>query len=63
MRWQELYGDPGFLRHVAVAKHLGLQILRMADAVVLPFNTTHYAFELEAQLNEYASVSSRLGTR
>ncbi|KAH9948355.1 Zn-dependent exopeptidase [Amylocystis lapponica] len=46
-RWQELYADPGFLRHVAVAKFLGLQTLRLADAIVLPLNTTHYATQLE----------------
>ena len=37
---------------VAVAKHLGLQALRLADAIVLPLNTTHYALELEAYLDK-----------
>jgi N-acetylated-alpha-linked acidic dipeptidase len=68
-RWQEVYGDPGFVKHVgltgqenkkilltssfqvAVAKNLGLQTLRLASALVLPFNTTHYAFELENYLD------------
>ncbi|KAH9977630.1 Zn-dependent exopeptidase [Lactifluus volemus] len=50
-RWQEVYGDPGFVKHVAIAKNLGLQTLRLADALVLPFNTTHYAFELESYLD------------
>lgn len=27
----------------------------MADAIVLPLNTTHYAYELENYLNKYAS--------
>ncbi|CAE6386040.1 unnamed protein product [Rhizoctonia solani] len=49
--WMEKYGDPGFLRHVAVAKHLGLVLLRLADSIVLPLNTTHYAHELENYLN------------
>ncbi|EIM89795.1 Zn-dependent exopeptidase [Stereum hirsutum FP-91666 SS1] len=53
VRWLELYGDPGFSRHVAMAKYLGLQILRMADLTILPFNTTHYAFDLEAQLERH----------
>lgn len=52
-RWQEKYADPGFVRHVAVAKHVGLQTVRFADAFVLPINTTHYAFELENYLNMY----------
>ncbi|GJE84350.1 Zn-dependent exopeptidase [Phanerochaete sordida] len=48
-RWQEVYADPGFHRHVAVAKQLGLVALRMIDSIVLPLNTTQYALEL----NEY----------
>ena len=51
-RWMEMYGDPGFGRHVAVAKHLGLQTLRLADSIVLPINTTHHALELEKYLNK-----------
>ena len=51
-RWQNVYGDPGFLRHTAVAKHLGLQTLRLADAIILPINTTHHALELEAYLEK-----------
>ncbi len=52
-RWQELYADPGFHRHVAVAKHLGLTALRLTDAVILPLNTTAYALELSEYLQEY----------
>ena len=69
-RWQEVYGDPGFVKHVcisgfndpfflltchpqlAVAKNLGLQTLRLSSALVLPFNTTNYAFELESYLSK-----------
>jgi len=50
--WVELYADPGFYRHVAVAKHLGLIALRLSGSAVLPLNTTHYAFELENYLNK-----------
>ncbi|KAH9965773.1 hypothetical protein BC827DRAFT_1368902 [Russula dissimulans] len=60
-RFQEVYADPGFVKHVAVAKNLGLQTLRLASALVLPFNTTHLAFELESYLNRVeglATVSS-----
>jgi N-acetylated-alpha-linked acidic dipeptidase len=73
-RWQEVYGDPGFAKHVgltsqrcklllicpfqvAIAKNLGLQTLRLASALVLPFNTTHYAFELENYLDRSANPS------
>jgi len=56
-RWMEVYGDPGFTRHVAVAKHLGLQTLRLADSIILPINTTHYAYELESYLNKVKEVA------
>ncbi|EJD00928.1 Zn-dependent exopeptidase [Fomitiporia mediterranea MF3/22] len=59
--WQERYGDPGFHRHVAVAKHLGLQLLRLADAVVLPVNTTHYAYELDLYLNKVEEIAQQKG--
>ncbi|KAI0747310.1 Zn-dependent exopeptidase [Irpex lacteus] len=57
-RWQELYGDPGFFRHVAVSKHLGLTALRLVDAITLPLNTTHYSLELEAYLKKVESIAS-----
>ncbi|KZT29237.1 Zn-dependent exopeptidase [Neolentinus lepideus HHB14362 ss-1] len=57
-RWQELYCDPGFTKHVAIAKHLGLQTLRLAGAIVLPLNTTHYAYELESYLDKVEDLVS-----
>ncbi|KAJ7811132.1 Zn-dependent exopeptidase [Mycena olivaceomarginata] len=56
-RWQEIYADPGFHRHVAVAKHIGLEIVRLSTAVVLPLNTTHYTYELENYLNGHVRFS------
>ena len=53
-RWQEVYADPGFHRHAAVAKELGLVALRLIDSVVLPLNTTQYALELDDYLNRCA---------
>ncbi|TCD69886.1 hypothetical protein EIP91_005963 [Steccherinum ochraceum] len=55
--WQEKYGDPGFLRHVAIAKSFGLQALGLADSIVLPLNTTHYAVELGAYLDKVESIA------
>ncbi|KAI5833642.1 hypothetical protein K523DRAFT_413088 [Schizophyllum commune Tattone D] len=49
-RWQELYADPGFHRHVAVAKHLGLLTLRIVDSIALPLNVTQYAYQLDDYL-------------
>ncbi|KAA1466608.1 Zn-dependent exopeptidase [Dentipellis sp. KUC8613] len=57
--WMETYGDIGFLKHVAVSKNLGLQALRIANAIVLPFNTTHYAFQLDAYLDEVEALASQ----
>jgi N-acetylated-alpha-linked acidic dipeptidase len=46
----------GFSQQVAVAQHLGLQLLRMSDALILPLNTTHYAYELENYLDKYVGL-------
>ncbi|OSX59469.1 hypothetical protein POSPLADRAFT_1035744 [Postia placenta MAD-698-R-SB12] len=59
-RWQELYGDPGFSRHVAVAQHMGLTALRIIDAIIIPLNTTQYALELDGYLNKVESIASTL---
>ncbi|TRM68157.1 hypothetical protein BD626DRAFT_424829 [Schizophyllum amplum] len=56
-RWQEMYADPGFHRHVAVAKLLGLQTLRLASDVILPFNTTHYSFLMEKFVDEVEEIA------
>ena len=45
---------------IAVAKQLGLQLIRMADSMVLPLNTTHYSYELEAYLQKYIATSYML---
>ncbi|KAH7930723.1 Zn-dependent exopeptidase [Leucogyrophana mollusca] len=58
-RWQELYGDPGFSRHVAIAKHIGLQVLRLSGNIVLPLNTTHYSYELEKYLENVERIASK----
>ncbi|KAJ7498665.1 Zn-dependent exopeptidase [Mycena latifolia] len=55
--WQENYADPGFHRHVAVAKHIGLEIVRLSSAVVLPLNTTHYTYELENYLDGIETIA------
>ncbi|KAF8320112.1 Zn-dependent exopeptidase [Clavulina sp. PMI_390] len=59
-QWQERYGDPGFKQHVAMAQFFGLLTIRMADTLVLPFNTTHYSLQLETylkSLERYATTS------
>ncbi|KAJ7129409.1 hypothetical protein C8R44DRAFT_776720 [Mycena epipterygia] len=55
-RWQELHADPGFHRATAVAKHLGLMLLRLTDSIVVPLNTTQYALELHDYLDEVEAI-------
>lgn len=54
--WLNKYGDPGYLRHVAIAKHWGLVLLRLADSFILPLNTTQYALELDTYLDKVAKL-------
>jgi N-acetylated-alpha-linked acidic dipeptidase len=56
--WQEKYGDPGFHKHVAIAKHLGLVSLRLASSIILPINTTQYSLELENYLEKVELLAS-----
>ena len=44
--WMDRYGDPGFVRHEAIAKAYGLLALRSADAIFLPISLRDYAREL-----------------
>ncbi|KXN87971.1 Glutamate carboxypeptidase 2 [Leucoagaricus sp. SymC.cos] len=56
-RWQEIFTDPGFYRHVAVAKHLGLMGLKMSDSLLVPLNTTQYALELSDYLHRVENLA------
>ncbi|KZT62333.1 Zn-dependent exopeptidase [Calocera cornea HHB12733] len=58
--WMEKFGDPGYHRHAAVAKYLGLSALRISDAIILPINTTQYAFELSYYLQKVQDVAASL---
>ena len=40
-----------FYSQAAVAKHLGLLALRLADSIIVPLNTTQYALELDDYLD------------
>ncbi|KAL9662890.1 hypothetical protein QQ045_027725 [Rhodiola kirilowii] len=57
--WMINKGDPLFHRHLAVAGIWGLLALRLADDLVLPFNYSKYADELQ----EYAKYISNLVER
>ncbi|KAJ7498642.1 Zn-dependent exopeptidase [Mycena latifolia] len=54
--WQELSADPGSHRATAVAKHLGLLLLRLTDSIIVPLNTTQYALELHNYLDEVEAI-------
>jgi len=56
--WMERFGDPGYHRHAAVAKYLGLAALRVSDAIILPINTTQYAYELSYYLQKVEDIAS-----
>jgi len=54
--WIAKYGDPGFHKHVAGAKIIGLIALRVADSLILPFNTTQYAHDMEGYLAKIQAI-------
>ncbi|KAJ3997951.1 Zn-dependent exopeptidase [Lentinula boryana] len=56
MRWQEVYADPGYKKHLAIAQHLGLLVLRLTDSIIVPLNTTQYALELDGYLDRVESL-------
>ncbi|KAF8138373.1 Zn-dependent exopeptidase, partial [Boletus edulis] len=60
--WQETYADPGFHRHVALAKTLGLLTLRLADSIILPLNTTEYALQLDSYVDTVEETASGIAT-
>ncbi|KAH7885508.1 Zn-dependent exopeptidase [Phlebopus sp. FC_14] len=60
--WQEKYADPGFHRHVALAKSLGLLTLRLADSIVVPLNTTQYALALNDYVDTLEQSAKSQGT-
>ncbi|EMC99839.1 hypothetical protein BAUCODRAFT_30252 [Baudoinia panamericana UAMH 10762] len=49
--WMETYGDPGFHYHVAMAKILGLLLVKLVEEPVIGFGATDYAVALTSYLN------------
>lgn len=56
--WMAKLGDPGFKKHAEGALITGLVLLRLADALVLPLNTTQYARDLEWYKQRVADLGS-----
>jgi N-acetylated-alpha-linked acidic dipeptidase len=42
----DVFGDPGFVYHRAMAQMWGVLAINIADSVILPFNYTAYATEM-----------------
>jgi N-acetylated-alpha-linked acidic dipeptidase len=60
--WFEKFADPQFLYEQQQARVLGLQVLRMASAVVLPYDFEEYGDEISAHLKTAkAKADSRFG--
>ncbi|KAI0832612.1 Zn-dependent exopeptidase [Trametes gibbosa] len=59
--WTERYADPSFEKHVAVAKHLGLVLLRLLDSTIVPLNITHYSLKLDKYLDGVEDTAASLG--
>jgi N-acetylated-alpha-linked acidic dipeptidase len=45
-QWYCKFGDPGFLYSQLIARVFGMEVLRMADAVVLPYDYENYGNEI-----------------
>ncbi len=46
------FGDPAFQYHVAAARYLGLQLLRLANADLLPLDYEAYGVEVKRYVDE-----------
>ncbi|ODN82116.1 hypothetical protein L202_02423 [Cryptococcus amylolentus CBS 6039] len=55
--WQAKFGDVGFHRHTDAAKVVGLILLRLADSLILPMNTTKYTEDLSLYLHKVENVA------
>ncbi|WVQ80772.1 hypothetical protein IAT38_002877 [Cryptococcus sp. DSM 104549] len=55
--WQQKFGDVGFRRHTDAAKVIGLLLLRLADSLILPLNTTQYTRDLAYYLEKVESIA------
>jgi len=60
--WFKKFADPDFLYEQQMARVFGLEILRMADADVLPYDYEDYGKEVEAYIDAAAKrAESKLG--
>ncbi len=60
--WMDKFGDPSFARHVAVAKIMGLGLLRLSNELILPINATSYAGELGYYAQKVHAIAADLSS-
>ena len=61
--WFKKFGDPDFVYEQQMARFFGLEMLRMADADVLPYDYEEYGKEIQAYIDAAAKrAESKLGT-
>jgi N-acetylated-alpha-linked acidic dipeptidase len=60
-RWMKNFGDPDFVYHIAAARYLGLQALRLAEADLLPFDYEAYGGEIQDHLKGIHKKLTLLG--
>ena len=53
--WINKFGDPGFTRHLAMARLFGVLAVRLAGPEVVPFEAQEYATELERHARAFNS--------
>jgi N-acetylated-alpha-linked acidic dipeptidase len=58
-RWMKSFGDPTFEYHVAAARFLGLQIMRLANSDLLPLDYELYGGEVSQYVDELRQALRR----
>ncbi|SNX85429.1 related to glutamate carboxypeptidase II [Melanopsichium pennsylvanicum] len=57
--WMDKFGDPGFHRHEAAAKMVGLMAIETSTALFAPINVRDYAAELHRYLSKIETLAAK----
>ena len=55
--WMKTFGDPSFTYHAAMARIVGILVLRLAGSDLLPFDYQAYAADIERHIAELDSLA------
>ncbi|KAG0143175.1 hypothetical protein CROQUDRAFT_49180 [Cronartium quercuum f. sp. fusiforme G11] len=55
--WMETYGDPGYARHLSIARLLGLVTLRFTESKILPIDLLSYSEALKTYLKDLPKLT------